>query len=845
MAAPANDLIANAQVIGKGWRDVSGTTTDATFAEELAAGYDQPSVWYQLDTKILQRVPVYVRWDCSYPIYGELYSVDTPTPNAAQLMTGIIGDYQDSFGNGNNAGANNLDVQLDGVGQGLYYFVYVSNYDFDLSEGDFDLTFCVPWSIDTGDINPDSTTASIVSGRVKDTQYGLRETGEYELLMPEELVDSMITTAPTGGKFYVAYRGRLDGTVPLFDGFGIGLSRQGYPTGIPVWEDGWTTGLTSEMKRFEFLQSPLRYSNGGSYFGSLMQQCYPLGVRSGDTIGVRLVVDAIDTPSNPPTWGPALDCATFYVPWLEQPFGGGDTTLYPDAEDPAPGMPTTWTLPQMNIGGGPELFSVTRRGFGDPEAPLVWDMAFDFVVLDDGTMYLAFHEQSSDNGSTPYDFSLCIAKWDGANWSLIDEDVWGHGTEITRYYSENVTMDLSPDENFVYIAWHEADTHSTPTSTDDEHYWRCVRLDTSDDSLTELGPSTGTTHYPNSSRERFAAWYGSGIRVRVSPAGVPWVGWCEVPTDDIDPPNGPNHNSELPFLYYWNGSAWTDSQLPEPPTMLTPWWNACLVEEPMPHVDFTFCHHDGPSETPSAVYHVQWNTIAQVNDTQWVYWECDSPGSWSNGLQKRANLIWSGAGVLTDGLWSDTVFDDGDTPYDFGHWHQGMCLLNNGSKPVLIAALGFQTNDIDYTAACTIADDGSDFEPLPDPYVTQGAAVYGSGGWFPPTTSGSVYEPVSGKFYVDNSHIFHLAQQVRGQGELGDGSGWYGIPKENTVNWENSLVYLHATRLRARAGRIYALNFNIDGVLGIWEHVPIIGGIVSMNWRSSDRRGAANRVLMG
>lgn len=132
MAPPPNDLFENAEVITIP-SIVTGTTLDATFTPTEPAGgnYLQPSVWY----KLVVTESCYLRVESSgdgWGVYGELYApaVDGETPVSDDDLVFVT--WYESEPDGAPK------ARLRAVAPGTYW-LYVINWNFDDSSGDFTL----------------------------------------------------------------------------------------------------------------------------------------------------------------------------------------------------------------------------------------------------------------------------------------------------------------------------------------------------------------------------------------------------------------------------------------------------------------------------------------------------------------------------------------------------------------------------------------------------------------------------------------------------------------------------------------------------------------------------------
>jgi hypothetical protein len=235
---------------------------------------------------------------------------------------------------------------------------------------------------------------------------------------------------------------------------------------------------------------------------------------------------------------------------------------------------------------------------------------------------------------------------------------------------------------------------------------------------------------------------------------------------------------------------------------------------------------------PAICYGVVWDQTG-TNTLELVYQEWNG-SSWVTNLQKRAGLIFTGDNAL---------IATGAASTD-GHWFEGMSIVDDGVKPQMTFCLGSAVSNLDYIGIATVADDGSDFEAYTQALCDKGNAAFTSSGGWNFQCGESVWTETYG-LLVQNTHDDIAAPCIFGLGETGDGTGWHIISNPNAIGWPSEGTFYSEMRVRWRNNTLYLLADNWDGVLGIWAITPVVGGVVSMNWRSSDRRGTANRVLIG
>jgi hypothetical protein len=980
-------------------------------------------------------VPIWIESTGDYPIYAEIYTCDVLNPNAGDLLNGIVGHFQGSFGDGTNSPPGQLITVGDPTAVDKYTIIYVGNWNFDSTTGNFTLKLVMPWTVNSlDDYNTGSSTIITTGDSVADTQYAVQNNGVSIFTVHPDMQPSIYArgSAIAQGQYFIGYRFRNHDTT-LHDG-GMGLVRNG----IVQFPFGHFKSSSTSIQTYKACETTPR--------------CNLIWIADGDTIEVRLFDQDVGVVTSPPytatTWLEVLDF-TFY-PALGPGPNTWDTldSDFTTQSQAAPN-PATYNLPELSLGSVGALEQLGKGGEGTWPAHSVASgyETFDsngrgITVMPNGDLYVAWCEtlRTYPTPTATRYYSLWMKKWNGSSWSTISHDVWGNGDAAVPplpTLTEGGLSMCNDGNDSIYIAWAER----LPATA--ETYWRCMQYSISGDTFTELGPSTGTSHWPNMFSERMAcAEESGGIRVRCSPAGVPWVAWVElstIPWDSLDVFSGsatnlsggtngwnalgggtplardgsghaysssagaegasyrtdaplniegsdladaacivstlPNsgeyielfihlgspggsfdgykavytvgvtndtaeifkitagvattiggsvtltghplasgdtlifrrqapasnnivfyydhpgniavqmvsrtdttytgnkqniglgvygQNAQVdefmggnstfqigggggtdssPFLYYWDGSSWVDSLLPAPPTRRTTGYSLSnFWEDPVIHLDFGFCHHDGPSEHPAAFYCIQWNYGGSPPDNTWefVYFEYDG-SSWGNNIQSRADLFLDGSKLIGGSQSS-------------GNWCRGLSIFDNGTKPYFCAHLGYLNNS-DKTAIWTIEDDGSAFlSSLTNPFPSEsetGRFLAGGDSW------GSA----DCVFLKDNTTIVLTSQQRIGTDfedggmsmmimrEGGNGRNWmsaFGKMSPTHEGWVSEGAFASINQMAIHNDTIYVFHETWDDIFGVWAITPAGNfTIVSMNWRSGQRNMNDQRVLVG
>jgi hypothetical protein len=408
------------------------------------------------------------------------------------------------------------------------------------------------------------------------------------------------------------------------------------------------------------------------------------------------------------------------------------------------GMPSTLAaVPEFALGvtswddaGIPKL-----TYFADSDVRLVYH---SICVTNDNTVYLVLAEQV-DNYATSGVNHYCLSMWKytSGSWILITHDLTGHGVDILgtnprvpadRNNGNVIVTRCDTDGTDVYVVWGEMDGTLGPAPHHwPNFFWRCKKYHAATNTLTELG--SGQAKIPGPSRVNrhcSAGQYGDEAQIRISPDGTPWVTWVE--SEDRLPANETaawaGIAPELPQLAHWDGSSWVYHTLPignlhdlgAGTTYSTP---SLVISDDQIQVDLTFCHHDGPNNYPAVIWNRQYydDTIVggfaplldgSFNWKEFIYTEFNG-SSFSTPLQFTGLDIFPSNAVTfdLDGYAQYGVIA-GPAGYGsdyFGHWQQGMNLINNGTDVLFAVALGFENSFVDRVVVMKLKSDGSAFEP--------------------------------------------------------------------------------------------------------------------------------------
>lgn len=567
---PVNDNFADAIDLDAdgALHTISGTTVDATLEAGSGAttetdfyGSPNATVWYRVDLSAYPvGLPVEITLDAvgsgaGYHPYGELLRVIDPAFDENNPDFGMLDYTDDAFFGDGTANPPQQVFTVEGGPQatgafdeksetGVFYLV-VGQWDYDDVEGDFDVEYSIeaePYCVDAPDVlNPASATASVV-----DTDY-VRETWDlwwdFEYTLDGAYVPALtFTWAGPAGTFKVLATGRMSAPGPYF-GFVNILVRvngrmfccgSGNPQTPPDAEDDWS-------------HYPYQGPAGPSYdddYHDLWIVASP-----GDQVEVFI----------------GSKVREFNAPFAFIPYDLKTLCFLADANAPASGtctpainFPTTplgdvWGSP---MGWGGQKYvpddvladnGITPYDEGDFAWGVNWH-DYDFAPLEDGTVYLIAHDESG--GSVGSNHYVVIKKYDpgGDDWTELA--VLNSNPTDPDHDAQAVSIEY--DGTYVHAAWWESATVAAPKQSWE---WHLVRIDPSDDSITELGTGQAQEGVTVQNQNYDESVLAPKI-VSMGSGGDIFVAAVET-TDDAAA-------DRRMIVWHWDGSSWTNLNLPDP-----------------------------------------------------------------------------------------------------------------------------------------------------------------------------------------------------------------------------------------------------------------------------------------
>lgn len=415
-------------------------------------------------------------------------------------------------------------------------------------------------------LNPDSPTASVVSGRVREVLTLYDGDGVSPELQPEPALKFTWTDGP--GLYRVTARGRPAAT-PNATGTGrVLVTVDGRPI-YPIQ----SKGSASAGVDVTWTQYPGLSGAGGTYDPGADTADAPwVPLTEGTVVEVFVLAErnAFDIQQvcfQKDNSAPASSYSTTVYGFDAKPLG--------DVWGSLMGWGGQWLIPDeiyANLG-------VTRydESIFNPWATRLLD--YDFVPLESGVVYAIVAESYGPFGAHTSKYYVALKKYDPATdtWSQIE--TLNVNPPANLMPAEAVSCEY--DGTYVYLVWWEMDTYFGPNYPNGLWKWHCKRLDPSDDSVVELGsgqhafPATTVGNYPGSTLASAIAAPGNGDV---------YVAATECEETHVD-----NRLS----VWRWNGSSWSDLSVPAPSVQIHPRWNVSGENGFWDRLSALVCARDG------------------------------------------------------------------------------------------------------------------------------------------------------------------------------------------------------------------------------------------------------------
>ena len=448
---------------------------------------------------------------------------------------------------------------------GIFY-IYFTDWDYDGSEGSATVSYIVPPTpvcYDAIDIiNPDSPSASIVSGRVQEDWLDWWDFGSNAYNFPQKTLK--FTWAGDAGAYRVRVFGQLSaagsGVVNAivtvngrpFLGVG-GRSFSGTTPNAFFAYNGFDAATADTYQPSDYGANPWVILAPGDAVEVMIMSHADLtgfsGFNAFQCSSICFYKDDVATDTC--TGGVRFDDAPLGDDWGDVD-GWGGQRLIPDEI-------YAW------LGVGPDDSHTIGVDF--PWGINYTD--FDFVALADGTVYVLLHDARNFVGGTPAaeNHYLVVKKYDpgGGTWTQIA--TLNVNDPTTHYPIDSANVEY--DGTYVYFAWWELDTYTPGSPAKYLWKWHMVRLDPTDDSYTELGTGQHAEGVTNQSANYdMIGVEGTTLGISIAFSGDDiYAGVVEIPDNAWA---GGDLYRTRPYVWRWNGSTWANTSLPDPSATAAP-----------------------------------------------------------------------------------------------------------------------------------------------------------------------------------------------------------------------------------------------------------------------------------
>lgn len=196
-------------------------------------------------------------------------------------------------------------------------------------------------------------------------------------------------------------------------------------------------------------------------------------------------------------------------------------------------------------------------------------------VTDDGTVWVLHMQQNGGSGGTVT--GPVLHYWNGSAWVLVSDDIEGLGTKraapsSSLYGPSTLSMDTDGEDIWVCYG---VDAGATLIGGGRNTYIKVRKYDVSANSWSTVGSpfhginsNVGNAVVGEYTRAE-CAQFGDQPTIRVSPAGVPWVGFTDYEAAIGYEAEWPIY-AMMPYVARWTGSTWDVQRLPLDPAFSEP-----------------------------------------------------------------------------------------------------------------------------------------------------------------------------------------------------------------------------------------------------------------------------------
>ena len=584
--APSNDRIENATIISPStdWPQViTDTTLYGSQDYDEVINWDgsmTPSVWYMLDNQGPGAMHVIIEsltagWDVQFETY---YKTSDHTQAG---VTGMDQLTQDGFRTSKDTHLGYLDLTNYGMFYGLEtlnpadgdyhwdplvggekFYIRVLGYNWggQYDVGNFKLTvFVAPPAVCLNAIdylNPASTTASIVSGNVRETQFIPQAPGDMPTQGYSGWIDEQVATLTIPGGDIADSPGMYSVTIkhkntPLAWHWVVGFRRNGQPfePGAAILTISTTTPVTEWLTM-----------TAGAPHPNELDILRFLPVQPGDEIEV---ICSYNNYTNNFGAGTVMDVYQVCFQRMHNAVEGA-----PYAQLTIPDFPLGTVSADMGTNDQQGDLMIYKD-----TAPTYTSHRYtnaDVIVTNDGTLWcLASWSCDSFTGNR---IGPVLQKWTGSAWSIVNDDIGGFGVKRpfgTNSLLDGATLSMDTDGEDIWVVY-GFDAGILGPGLNHSFHLKVRKYDVSADTWSDVGSpfygaraDVGSPTLIQEYTVSVAGDWGDIPIIRVSPTGVPWV----VFTDAMSPASSPENLQFWQMRHYvarWTGSTWDVALLPGP-----------------------------------------------------------------------------------------------------------------------------------------------------------------------------------------------------------------------------------------------------------------------------------------
>lgn len=585
---PPNDNIVDATVVPQGLAvTVSGTTVDATVEPEEAVDFDNgtPTTWHKVVLEgpgVLSMSIVgtggFEPQAIVYYAAGGVTDYDDLTP---ETWTDDSFTEFDGTVYYNDSGSN---WPLQG-GEVFYIQIIGSNDNGPGDTGGYSLTISSPsptFCLDAEDyINPSSTTATVVSGAVRETQryQGYRKdvgtppsVGAESFLLDEDATlvipgADILDGASMG--FYAVSVKTKNNNEGDFSWGGMRRNGQNMWPGSFIDSTAGTTPVTGWLTMpagTDPTAEDWTNENPSGYHDSQGMVWY-LPVHEDDEIEIILTQSFENREPLPDDAQVDITQICFQRmvdAQLGEPYDIIDMPDYPLGT-------TAADMNSINQYGDIIIYKDTNQGVNpSPQLTSFTLEGIDICVTNDGTLWCAatWRGGTASSGSRfqgPY-----LLKWNGTSWDIVNDDIEGLGVKRTARHigvsnpGGPYFLSMDTDGEDIWIGY-GVDDGLGPGGFRNT-VGKVRKYDVSANSWSTVGGKIHGGVQPRIRTRNEVATFEDNMQVKVSPAGVVWVAftdWLDGPDHDDDEYNA-TIDLRPAFTGRFNGSSWEIRTLPPP-----------------------------------------------------------------------------------------------------------------------------------------------------------------------------------------------------------------------------------------------------------------------------------------